>query len=388
MIKTSVIIISYNNSHNLKQCLNSLINQDYDQKLIDLEITVVDSGSTDNSIEILNKYKDKIKVILKPQHFSCFSPALARNVGVQNARGDILIFSDSDCIPPSSWIKDMITSFKNFQVDCIIGNREPDIGGGFGTFIRRYDFILYSNKFTILKPLIINEENLQINAPLVLLAGNNFAIRRKAWDKLGGMKSIFKNPSGEDVMMEIELIKKGYNILFNPFIKVIHFHPVTLRRLFKKAFQYGEATYLLTRYSNNFVNWRHFAQRGHIFNLKILPLNILPGAVPFVIIGFLPHSLIVKFFLLLIFLLVALAVGAIRLAKKLESILKLKGEKEIKTYRLSFFKLYCLYVTLFCLKITNLFSFLYYSLFKNQHSLEGNNHQFYGKHKNEIVING
>ena len=100
MIKTSVIITSYNNSHNLEQCLSSLINQSYDQNLIDLEIIIVDSGSTDNSIEILKKYKDKIKVILKPQYLPCLSPAIARNIGVKNSEGDILIFSDSDCIFP------------------------------------------------------------------------------------------------------------------------------------------------------------------------------------------------------------------------------------------------------------------------------------------------
>lgn len=374
MIRTSVIITSYNNSHNLEQCLNSLINQDCDRNFIDLEIIVVDSGSTDKSIEILNKYKDKIKVILKPQHLSRFSPALARNIGVQNSTGNILIFSDSDCIPPLNWIREVITSFRNFRVDCIIGNRDPDVGCGFGTFIRRYDFILYSNKFTVSKPLIINEENLQTNTPLVLLAGNNFAITREAWDELGGMKTIFKNPSGEDVMMEIELIKNGYNILFNPFIKVIHIHPVILKRLFKRAFQNGEAFYLLSKYSNNFINWRHFAERGLIFNLKILPLNTLIGAILFVIIGFLPFSLIVKLFLVLAFLLAALAAGAIRLSKKLESILKVKSEKETKAYRLSFFKLYCLYVTLLCLKITRFLSFLYYSFSKNKHPLKNRNY--------------
>jgi glycosyltransferase involved in cell wall biosynthesis len=69
MIKVSVIVTSCNNAHNLERCLNSLLNQDYDKRVVDLEIIVVDSDSTDGSFKILNKYKDRIKIILKPKEF-------------------------------------------------------------------------------------------------------------------------------------------------------------------------------------------------------------------------------------------------------------------------------------------------------------------------------
>jgi len=173
MIKVSVIVTSYNNAHNLERCLNSLLNQNYDKRFIDSEIVVVDSGSTDGSIEILIKYKDRIKIILKPKEFSFFtrlSPAQARNIGAQNSKGEILIFTDSDCVLPLDWVREMVASFQKYQVDCIIGNREPDIGEGLGTFVRRYDFILYSNKFIISEPLIINKNTLQKKHPLCFIS--------------------------------------------------------------------------------------------------------------------------------------------------------------------------------------------------------------------------
>lgn len=362
-MKVSIIVTSCNNAHNLKECLNRLLSQTYDTNFINLEIILIDSGSTDGSLTILDSFRDRIRVFLNAPSHKRLSPAENRNIGAGHARGEILIFTDSDCLPPPDWVKKIINIFKNKEIDCITGSR-IDIGKGFGIFVRRYDFILYSNKFTILKSLVINKKTLKEGAPLILLTGNNFAIKKEAWDEIGGMRTDFGHPAGEDIMMEIALLKNGRTILFDPHIKIAHFHPISFTRMFIKSLHQGEATYLLTKYSEGFINWRRFAERGHIFNLEVLPLNILIGGALFVIIGFLPLSLIVKFFLALAFLLATLAAGAIRLSKKLESILKAKNKKETKTYHLSFFKLYCLCTMLFCLKITNFFGFLYYSFSK------------------------
>jgi len=357
MIKTSVILTSYNNSHNLEQCLNSLINQDYNQNFIDLEIIIVDSGSTDNSIEILNRYKDKIKVVIKPQHLPHLSPAMARNIGVQNSMGDVLIFSDSDCIFPLNWVKEMAASFKNPQIDCVIGSREPDFGQGLGTFIRRYDFILYSNKFQISKPVLINEKNLQEDTPFILLSGNNFAIKKELWNRLGGMKTVFKHPSGEDIMLEVEIIKGGYNILFCPKSKVVHVHPLSLTEVFRKMLPRSEATYLLSKHSNGFVNWRHFAERGHILNIKNFFIGLV-FVILFLLTAFLPSiSALLILFILLSAVILMLIIQLIRTKKRLESILSAKEEKYKKDYQLSLFKLFCFLQIHFLLKSLALINF-------------------------------
>ena len=357
MVKASVIITSYNNSHNLEKCLKSLIKQDYNRSLIDAEIIVVDSGSTDNSIEILNGYKDKIKVVTEPQHLPRLSPAMARNTGVQNSIGDVLIFSDSDCIFPLNWVKNMATSLEDPRIDCVIGNREPDVGQGLGTFIRRYDFILYSNKFTISEPLLINEKTLRGGESFIPLSGNNFAIRREVWNKLGGMRTVFKHPAGEDIMLEVELIKNGYNILFNPQSKVIHVHPISLTKVFQKAFPRSEATYLLSKYSNGFVNWRHFAERGHILNIKNFFIGLL-FVILFLLIVFLSSiSASLALFILLSTVILMLIIQLIKTKKRLELILSAKEEEYKKDYRLSLFKLFCFLQIHFLLKILALINF-------------------------------
>lgn len=362
--KISVIITSYNNSHNIKQCLDSLINQNYNKNLINLEIIIVDNGSTDNSVEILNKYKNKIKIILKDSRIASLSPAIARNTGVQNSRGDILIFSDADCIPSPNWISDMVASFKNSKIHCIIGSREPDIGHGMGTFIRRYDFILYSNKFSISKFVLINIKTLQKNTPFILLSGNNFAIKKKVWNRLGGMKTIFKRPAGEDIMLEIELIKNGYNILFNPKSKIIHIHPISLLEVFKKVIPRSEAIYLLSKLSNNFVNWRHFAKRGHILNFKSFFLNILFTILILLFLNLLKMPLLIILSVLFAVILLAIINKLLKINKKLELILNLKGKKYKEIYKISLLRLFYFNQVHFLLKGIALINFLWCTITK------------------------
>jgi glycosyltransferase involved in cell wall biosynthesis len=340
MEKISIIVTSYNDSHNLENCIKSLTNQDYDRGFIDLEIIIIDSGSTDNSIKILNKYKNKIKIILKPEEFPRLSPAVARNIGVNNAKGNILILTDSDCIFPKSLVKDTINCFHDRKIDCVIGNREPDFGQGFGTFMRRYDFILYSNKFIISEQILINKENIKKGVPLILLSGNNFAIKKELWDRLGGMRDVFKNPAGEDIMLEADIIKNGYNILFCPKNKIIHIHPISLRELFKKNFQRSEATYLLGKHSNGFVNWRNFAKRGHILNMNNFFICTLLIISILLITIFLKISFHVTILLLFAVFFSASIIKLIRINHRLESILNSKEGNYKKDYSLPLSKLF------------------------------------------------
>lgn len=106
--KVSVIVPIYNMEKYLEKCINSIINQDYKN----LEIILVNDGSTDSSLEICNKYKkqdDRIIVIDKKNS----GQAEARNVGLEKATGYYISFIDSD-----DWIdKKMISSLvKNMEM--------------------------------------------------------------------------------------------------------------------------------------------------------------------------------------------------------------------------------------------------------------------------------
>lgn len=108
MIKYSFIVPVYNTKKYLKKCLDSLIKQTFK----DFEIIIVNDGSTDESLEIIEKYENKysnIKVINQQNQ----GLSMARNNGVSKASGEYIIFVDSDDYVEKDLLK---------QIDKNIGN--------------------------------------------------------------------------------------------------------------------------------------------------------------------------------------------------------------------------------------------------------------------------
>ena len=89
--KISVVIPIYNTSHYLKKCLNSIINQTYQN----LEIILIDDGSTDNSPKIIKEFakKDQRIIIITQKNQG---QSAARNAGLKKSTGDFISFVDSD----------------------------------------------------------------------------------------------------------------------------------------------------------------------------------------------------------------------------------------------------------------------------------------------------
>jgi len=84
----SVIIPTYNRANFLKEAIDSVLNQDYKN----FELIVVDDGSTDETTSVLKGYYDKIKYIRIPHQ----GVSRARNVGIEQAKGGLIAFLDSD----------------------------------------------------------------------------------------------------------------------------------------------------------------------------------------------------------------------------------------------------------------------------------------------------
>lgn len=92
MPKISVIIPVYNTEKYLEKCLDSIINQTYQ----DFEIVIINDGSIDNSQNIIEKYLDKYQNKIKCINKENGGLSSARNYGIEVARGDYIIFVDSD----------------------------------------------------------------------------------------------------------------------------------------------------------------------------------------------------------------------------------------------------------------------------------------------------
>lgn len=105
MVSFSIIIPVYNRASLIDRTLASILNQDLSQDLIrDLEIIVVDDGSTDGTRAKLEKYGDRLKILQQVNQ----GPGAARNLGITQATGDYILFLDSDDL----WFSWSIATFK------------------------------------------------------------------------------------------------------------------------------------------------------------------------------------------------------------------------------------------------------------------------------------
>ena len=100
----SIVIPTYNRLAILQQCLRALENQQYHNPVTDYEVILVDDGSTDNTIEWLKNHQAEFS------HVRWFcqvhqGPAAARNLGIEKAKGDTIIFIDSDLVVTETFLQ-------------------------------------------------------------------------------------------------------------------------------------------------------------------------------------------------------------------------------------------------------------------------------------------
>ena len=196
-MKFSVIIPNLNTPV-LNKTINSLIAQSLIPELF--EIIVV--GRDDIQAMAPNS-RVLFDVTERP-----FSPAEARNRGAQHALGEFLVFLDADCICPPDWLG---------TLDQLLESREFDmVGGGVGTTTDNYwtlsDNLSMFHEFMSWQPA----------GHRSCFPSLNLAIRRSAFESVGGFDQSYPVPSGEDMELTQRLAKAGYIGWFEPTFWVRH----------------------------------------------------------------------------------------------------------------------------------------------------------------------
>lgn len=114
MDKVSIVIPVYNAEKYVEKCINSIFNNTYKN----FEIILINDGSTDNSLEILNKFSKnkKIKIYTQDNHGAAYS----RNFGLKKAMGKYITFMDSDDYIESDYLEKYVLAFKE-NIDIVLG---------------------------------------------------------------------------------------------------------------------------------------------------------------------------------------------------------------------------------------------------------------------------
>jgi len=230
--KISVIIPMYNSEKTIAKCIKSILNSSYKK---DYEIIVVDDGSTDNSIDIIKKFKCKT-IKLKNNT----SAANARNIGARYSKSEILFFVDSDVIVSPNSLNVIINVFKN----------NPKISIVNGIYSKKP----YDNRiFTLYKSL--NHNYYTVKAckynPLSFSAFCG-AIRKKMFISMGGFDNNIKSAGGEEENFNSR-IPASCEIRWSPKIEAIHYYPGFIKSMMKYI-RRGRITTIQNLKGKNFKN--------------------------------------------------------------------------------------------------------------------------------------
>jgi glycosyltransferase involved in cell wall biosynthesis len=210
----SIIIPAYNAEKTIKECLSSFINQSISRNKY--EIIVVDDGSKDRTCEIAKKYK--VNVISQKNG----GPAVARNRGAREAQGDILIFTDADCIADKDFIEKMIKPFSDSEVvgvqGCYKSKQRKIIAKFIQIEIEKRHRLMEKKRF------------------IDFIGTYAAAYKRDIFLKMGGFDTSFPMASGEDIDFSYRLSENHYKMVFEPNAFVYHEHPDTLKSYLKMKF--------------------------------------------------------------------------------------------------------------------------------------------------------
>lgn len=217
----SVIIPVLNGHKLIGECIESIINQDYPKD--NFEVIVVDNGSTDGTIDIVKNFqKDNKNINLYHQKIK--SSYAARNLGMVQSKGNILVFTDADCITDKYWLSNIVRYFSDKSVGGVAGE------------------ILPYSKDNIVEKYAITEEILSqkrtFNSKFLPYAQTaNAAYRSELISQIGYFDEVI---SGGDADYSWRMqLQTSYKIVYAQNAIVLHKHRTDLKGLFKQRFKHG-----------------------------------------------------------------------------------------------------------------------------------------------------
>jgi len=233
-IEISVVVPFFNAEDTILYCLDGIKNQ----KLKPLEVILVDNNSSDNSANMVKQFIaqngiENIHYFFEKKQ----GPSYARNCGVNHANGDIIAFTDSDCIPDPNWLNGILTAFTDPQIGAVAGR------------IVGYQGESLLDKFHAMFTLKGLDKN-QTFSDFTLVKGGfptaNLAVRKDVFNHIGGFDGFMKT-YGEDYDLCARIYHAGFRIQYTFDAVVYHKHRSTLKGTWIQSFGFGIAHALLLK---------------------------------------------------------------------------------------------------------------------------------------------
>lgn len=230
--KISVIVPNYNGSATIKRCIESLLSLNYPEEK--LEIIIVDNGSTDDSIQ-----KIKIFPVALLVEGSIKGSYAARNLGVKNAKGEIIAFTDADCVVDKQWLNNSLKYFLEEEVGGVAGKI---LGGEPKTLVEEYQLFV--------KALEQSRNFSHPYYPFAITA--NVMYKKFVFDKIGFFETNWISGGDVDFSWRMQIDGKMKLVYADDCI-VYHYHRASVKGFYLQTQTHAYGACLLNaKYDNKF----------------------------------------------------------------------------------------------------------------------------------------
>ena len=217
----SVIVPVYNRVDEVRDLLASLACQTSG----DFEVVIVEDGSTVPCKEVVDAYRDKIDI--QYFHKENEGRSIARNYGMEHARGEYFVFFDSDCVIPDAYFATLRARLDESFTDCFGG---PDAAHDSFTDVQKA--INYSmTSFLTTGGIRGGKVKLERFVPRSF----NMGYSRKVWEQIGGFREMFS----EDIDMSTRVRRSGFSIQLIRDAYVYHKRRTSLRLFCRQIYVFG-----------------------------------------------------------------------------------------------------------------------------------------------------
>lgn len=239
--KYSVIVATYNRCELLRECLESLALQSISK--LEYEIIIINDGSTDDTENLLIEFaKNNPELKFRVFNQKNCGPAKARNVGIFNSLGDILFFTDDDCVVPKNWIQSISEGY----------DRHSDVIGVGGWYVYEGEklksmYVTYTTYCSLRTWRNMYKEEIKTDQFLQTPAGNtsNMSYRKSILLKMGGFDETLEFVGYVDWELKKRIMDSGHSLLYIPF-HVLHNKPLSTKEIIRKFFNRGRGAFHLT----------------------------------------------------------------------------------------------------------------------------------------------
>jgi len=229
---STILIVNWDGRHLLEECLPAVL-QAVKCEGGKHEVLVVDNGSTDGSVDFVQRYFPEVRVLALDRNYGFGG---GNNRGVAEVRTEIVVFLNNDMVVDRTFLKPLLDGFSDRSIFAVTSQiflsdpsrRREETGKTRARFDRGFFYFWHDE--------IHAEDEAAAVIPVFWAGGGSCAFDRRKYEEIGGFDGLYAPFYMEDTDLSYQAWKRGWKCVMAPSSRVIHKHRATSRAKFGNRF--------------------------------------------------------------------------------------------------------------------------------------------------------